>query len=105
MVFSKRPKKRRTGKDASFLLGSRFVFFTYGGGLAAQCEIAPHIAIPFRDSMAEGGIARVSPCFHGGIAQVSLRYPFFWGGGIAPLLRMLSEGEMPRKGGGGIAPN
>ena len=41
-----------------------------------------------------------------GIAQVSLRYPFCGGGGgIAPPFRMLSKGEMLRKGGGGIAPD
>ena len=33
--------------------------------LAAQCEITPpYRAIPFRDSIAEWGIARVLPCLH-----------------------------------------
>ena len=40
--------------------------------LAAQCEIPPpHIAqYPCRDSIAEGGIAGVLPCFH----RVSRKY-------------------------------
>ena len=43
--------------------------------------------------------------FSAGIAQVSLRYPFFMGGGgVAPPLCMLSKGgETLRKGGGGVA--
>ena len=55
-------------------------------------DTPPYRAIPFRDSIAEGPFA----LFSKGIAQVSLRYPF-WGAGIAPPLRMLSKGEMLRK--------
>ena len=58
----------------------------------------------FWDSIAEGGYRTHLPHFH----RVSRQYRWdtpFGGGGIAPPLRMLSEGEMLRKGGGGIAPN
>ena len=55
----------------------------------------PYCAIPFRDSIAEGGVAPIClvSC---GIAQVQLRYPFSVGG-IAPPLRMLSKGGSPQK--------
>ena len=66
-------------------------------------DTPPYRAIPFRDSIAEGGIAPIWLVSEG-IAPISLRYPF-WRGGIAPPLRMLSTGETLRKGGGGIAPN
>ena len=73
--------------------------------LAAQCEIPPppYRAIPFRDSIAEGGIAPVwLVCigYRASIAEIPLLR-----GGIAPPIRMLSKGEALRKGGGGIAPN
>ena len=72
--------------------------------LAAQCEFpTPYRAIPFRDSIAEGGIAPNCLAFlgyGGSIAEIPI-----WGGVIAPPLRMLSMGETLRKGGGGIAPN
>ena len=62
-------------------------------------------AIPFRDSIAEGGIAPICLIFRGYRASIA-EIPLFGGGGdIAPPFRMLSTGEMLRKGGGGIAPN
>ena len=66
-------------------------------------DTPPYRAIPFRDSIAEGGIAPVCLVFIGyraSIAEIRLLR-----GGIALPLRILSKGEMLRKGGGGIAPN
>ena len=66
-------------------------------------DTPPYRAIPFRDSIAEGGIAPiclVSIGYRASIAEIPLLR-----GGIAPPLRMLSRGETLRKGGGGIAPN
>ena len=64
--------------------------------LAAQCEIPPHIAqYPF-EIVSQRGYRTHLPCFH----MVSLRYPF-WGGGIAPPLRMLSKGGNAQKRGRG----
>ena len=66
-------------------------------------DTPPHRAIPFRDSIAEGGIPPICLVFIGyraGIAEIPLLR-----GGIAPPLRMLSNWATPRKGGGGIAPN
>ena len=66
-------------------------------------DTPPYRAIPFRDSIAEGGIAPISLVFIGyraSIAEIPLLR-----GGIAPPLRMLSNGETLRKGGRGIAPN
>ena len=66
-------------------------------------ETSGYRAKPFRDSIAEGDIARVFLIFIGyraSIAEIPL-----CGGGIAPPLRMLSKEETLRKGGGGIAPN
>ena len=66
-------------------------------------DTPPYRAIPFRDSIAEGGIAPIFFVFIGyraSIAEIPLLR-----GGIAPPLCMLSKGEMLRKGGGGIAPN
>ena len=65
-------------------------------------DTPPYRAIPFRDSIAEGGIAPICLVFIGyraSIAEIPLLR-----GGIAPPLRMLSKGELLRKGGGGIAP-
>ena len=48
---------------------------TDGTALAAQCEIPPYRAIPFRDSIAEGGIAPICLVFIGyraGIAEIPL---------------------------------
>ena len=66
-------------------------------------DTPPYRAIPFRDSIAEGGIAPICLVFIGyraGIAEIPLLR-----GGIAPPLCMLSKEEMLRKGGGGFAPN
>ena len=66
-------------------------------------DTPPYRAMPFRDSIAEEGIAPICLVFKGyraSIAEIPLLR-----GGIAPQLRMLSKGEMLRKGGGGIAPN
>ena len=66
-------------------------------------DTPPLRAIPFRDSIAEGGIAPICLVFMGyraSIAEIPLS-----GGGIAPPLRMLSNGKTLRQGGGGIAPN
>ena len=69
---------------AQIVSGSR----THAKPLTAQCERPPprlYRAMPFRDSTAEGGIARVLPCFH----VVSRKYrwdtPLFWGGGVSHL--------------------
>ena len=65
----------------------------------AQCEITPpYRAIPFRDSIAEGGIEPICLVFIGYRASIA-EIPFLRGG-IAPPLRMLSKGETLRKGGG-----
>ena len=54
------------------------------GGLAAQCEIPPpYRAIPFRDSIAEGGIARLCLVFIGYRASIA-EIPFP-GGGVSHL--------------------
>ena len=65
-------------------------------------DTSSYRAIPFRDSIAEGSIARVFALFSCGIAQVSLRYPFVGGEGgvIAPPFRMLSKGKRSEKGEG-----
>ena len=60
-------------------------------------DTPPYRAIPFRDSIAEGGIAGVCLVFIGYRASIA-EIPFFgsfWGGGggIAPPLRMLSKEE------------
>ena len=57
---------------------------------AAQCEIPPYRAIPFRDSIAEG-VSHAICLVLKSIAQVSLRYPSCMGG-IAPQVRMLGRG-------------
>ena len=66
-------------------------------------DTPPYRAISFRDSTAEGGIARICLVLIGyraSIAEIPLLR-----GGIAPPLRMFSKGETLRKGGRGIAPN
>ena len=74
--------------------------------LMAQREIPAHIAQYFFEIVSQRGYRTHFAFFACGIAQVSLRYPFCWGGGrIAPPLRTLSNGERLRKGGEGIAPN
>ena len=63
----------------------------------------PPRAIPFGDSIAEGGIAPICLVLRGYRASIA-EIPLL-GGGVAPPLRMLSKGETLRKGGGGVAPN
>ena len=65
-------------------------------------DTPPYRAIPFRDSIAQGGIAPFA-VFIGHRASIA-EMPLLRGGGIAPSLRMLSKGETLRKGGRGIAP-
>ena len=61
-------------------------------------DTRPYRAIPFRDNIAEGGIARICSVFIG--YRVSIAgIPLLWGG-IAPPLHMLSKGKTLRKGGG-----
>ena len=69
--------------------------------LVAQCEITPppYRAIPFRDSIAEGGIAPICLVFIGYRASIA-EIPFLYRGGIAPPLRMLSKGKRSEKGEG-----
>ena len=88
-----------------FLLGVGVVFnlLRVGGELSSPVrDTPPYRAIPFRDSIAEGGIAPICLVFLGYRASIAERP--LWRGGIAPPLRMLSKGETLRKGGGGIAP-
>ena len=62
-------------------------------------DTPPYRAIPFRDSIAEGGIAPICLFFIGyraGIAEIPLLR-----GGIAPSLRMLSKGGNAQKRGRG----
>ena len=66
-------------------------------------DTPPYRAIPFRDSIPEGGFRTRFPCFIGYRASMA-EIPLLWGG-IAPPLRMLSKGESLRKAGEGIAPN
>ena len=49
-----------------------------GDALAAQCEIPPHIAQYPVEIVSQRGVSRPFALFSQGIAQVSLRYPF-WG--------------------------
>ena len=61
-------------------------------------DTPPYRAIPFRDRIAEGGIAPIClVCigYRASIAEIPLLR-----GGIAPPLRMLSKGETLRKGEG-----
>ena len=53
-------------------------------GLAAQCEIPPYRAIPFRDSIAEGGIAPICLVFIGYRASIA-EIPLLGGGGVSHL--------------------
>ena len=66
-------------------------------------DTPPYRAIPFRDSIAEGGIAPICLVFRGyrrSIAEVPL-----WRGGYRTSTSHALQGETLRKGGGGIAPN
>ena len=67
-------------------------------GPAEMQDPPAYRAIPFRDSIAEGGIARILPCFAGYRGSIAEIPPLL--GGIAPPLFMLSKGETLRKGGG-----
>ena len=68
----------------------------------SRCLSRPsYRAMPFRDSIAEGGIARVLPSFR--VVSRTCRWDIPFVGGGAPPLCMLSKGETRRKGGG--APN
>ena len=72
------------------------------GPLAAQCEIPPHIAQYLFEIVSQRGVSHPFALLSCGIAQVSLRYPFWrGGGGIAPPLRMLSQGGKSQKRGRG----
>ena len=74
------------------------------GGLSGPVRDTPsYRAMPFRDSIAEGGIAPICLVFRGYRASIA-EIPLL-SGGIAPLLRMYSKEATLRKGGGGIAPN
>ena len=54
--------------------------------LAAQCEIPPpYRAIPFRDSIAEGGIAPICLVFIGYRTSIAEIPPFEGGGGLSHL--------------------
>ena len=56
-------------------------------------DTPPYRAIPFRDGIANGGIAPICLVFIAYRASIA----FEGGGGIAPPLRMLSKGETLRK--------
>ena len=64
-------------------------------------DTPPYRGIPFRDR----GIAPICLVFIGYRADIAEIPLLRGGGGIAPPLRMLSNGETLRKGGGGIAPD
>ena len=109
-VVSARKSRQQIGLKATFFI---FVFFWFfllcrfstdsDGPLSGPVrDTPPYRAIPFRDSIAEGGIAPICLVFIGyraSIAEIPL-----WRGGIAPPLCMLSKGGNAQKGGGGIAP-
>ena len=64
-------------------------------------DTPPYRAIPSRDHIAEGGIARFCLVFIGYRASIA-EIPLLWGGGvIAPPLRMLSRGGNSQKRGRG----
>ena len=65
-------------------------------------DTLPYRAIPFRDSIAEGGIAPICLVFKGYRASIA-EIPLFRGG-IAPPLHMLSKGELSEKGEGASHP-
>ena len=63
----------------------------------------PCRAIPFRDSIAEGGIPRVLPCFAGYRASIA-EIPLSWGGGVSHLHFACSPSGKHSAKGGRIAP-
>ena len=65
--------------------------------LSGPVRDTPHIAqYPF-EIVSQRGVSHPFALFSHGIAQVSLRYPFSGGGGIAPPLRIFSKGETLRR--------
>ena len=68
-------------------------------GLAAQCEIPPHIAqYPF-GIVSQRGVSHPFALFSKGIAQVSLRYPFV-GGHRTSTSHALQGGNAQKRGRG-----
>ena len=65
--------------------------------LSGSMRDTPDRAIPFR--IAEGGIARLLPCFHRYRVRIA-DIPLLCWGGIVPPLRMLSQGKRSEKGEG-----
>ena len=103
MPFNQKPLTR-VSKESKRLTGVHGKRGLERGWLSGPVrDTPPYRAIPFRDSIAEGGIAPICLLFIGyraSIAEIPLLR-----GGIAPPLRMFSKGEILRKGGGGVAPN
>ena len=64
----------------------------------------PYRAIPFRDSIAEGGIAPICLVFTGYRASIA-EIPLLRGGGGYHTSTSHAQGETLRKGGGGIPPS
>ena len=67
--------------------------------LAAQCEIPPHRAIPFRDSIAEGGIAPICLLFRGYRASIA-EIPLGGGGYRTSTSHALQGGNAQKRGRG-----
>ena len=68
-------------------------------------DTPPYRAIPFRDSIAEGGIAPTCLVFIGYRASIAEIPLWGGGGGYRTSSSHALQGETLRKGGGGIAPN
>ena len=69
--------------------------------LAAQCEIPPpYRAIPFRDRIAEGGLAPISLVFIGYRASIA-EIPLLWGGGYRTSTSHALQGGNAQKRGRG----
>ena len=71
----------------------------YGALSGPVRDTPPYCAIPFRDTMAEGGIARLLPCFIGHRAS-SAEIPLLGGGGVTSTSHALQGGKL-REGAGG----
>ena len=65
-------------------------------------DTLPYRAIPF-EIVSQRGVLHPFALISCGIAQVSLRYPFSGGGGIAPPLRMLSKRGNAQTRGEGVS--
>ena len=66
--------------------------------LAAQCEVPPpYRAIPFRDSIAEGGIASICLVFMGYRASIA-EIPLLWGGYRTSTSHALQGGNAQKRG-------